>query len=258
MLIVLASNATTVVETFTETVTVTPPNVPAEFVKQSSVGLSGKDWVTIFTSFASLLVSTVALVVTIRSWIYSAPKGVLGVNGLYIPSVTNRTIRIPLWFPGEKEDLEARYPRATPEELFRKLEEDVREAGAFGGVPTDPYVTVILFNKGRMKGTVRKLYFTADGLELKQEIFPYSSHCDFPWPWSDKGTEKIELVPGDYAQMHVDIKQIIRFAEEQRIDWRKIRFCCIFAGKTLFADLPASVVSRYEKWQIEVGGKNKN
>jgi len=47
-----------------------------EVVKQPNAGVSGKYWAKIFTSFALLLVSASALIVTVRSCIYSAPKGV--------------------------------------------------------------------------------------------------------------------------------------------------------------------------------------
>ena len=104
-----------------------------EVVKQRNAGVSGKYWAIIFISFALLLVSAIALIVTIRSCIYLAPKGFLEVSGLYIPSVNKRTIRVRQPMSGEMEDSKNRYPDGTLEELLRNVEEDVREVDALGG-----------------------------------------------------------------------------------------------------------------------------
>lgn len=69
MLFNLAQAATTVVET----VTVTPPNVPVEIVKQPSSGWEAKDVAGSLIAGLSLLVSCVAFWFSLKSWRMQGP-----------------------------------------------------------------------------------------------------------------------------------------------------------------------------------------
>lgn len=69
MLFNLAQAATTVVET----VTVTPPNVPVEIVKQPSSGWEAKDIAGSLIAGLSLLVSCVAFWFSLKSWRMQGP-----------------------------------------------------------------------------------------------------------------------------------------------------------------------------------------
>ena len=73
MLLTLAQAATTVVTTFTETVTVTPPNVPVEIVKQPPSGWEAKDVAGSLIAGLSLLVSGVAFWFSLKSWKMQGP-----------------------------------------------------------------------------------------------------------------------------------------------------------------------------------------
>lgn len=73
MLFTLAQAATTVVITVTETVTVTPPNVPVEIVKQPPSGWEAKDVAGLLIAGLSLLVSGVAFWFSLKSWKMQGP-----------------------------------------------------------------------------------------------------------------------------------------------------------------------------------------